>query len=62
MFAEFIHGFRARRDSYLQATHKPVRMLAIDIIITKAEQAQIKKKQRNNKDKRKTNDVENNIY
>ena len=32
------------------------------IIITKAEQAQIKKKQRNNKDKRKTNDVENNIY
>lgn len=29
------------------------------IIRTKAEQAQIKKKQRNNKDKRKTNDVEN---
>ena len=37
MFAEFVHGLRARRDSYLQATHKPVRMLAIDIIITRAD-------------------------
>ena len=36
MFAEFVHGLRVRRDSYLQATHKPVRMLAIDIMITKS--------------------------
>lgn len=35
MFAEFVHGLRVRRDSYLQETHKPVRMLAIYIMITK---------------------------